>query len=308
MSARIGLLVGLVAGLSLVATVSAEQNAVTIQGVVSDATHTTLLVTGTNFCAAPAVAMEGVPLSPYSSTPTQLLVPQPALPPGTYSLVVSCGPGNGSGKTVSFDVTIGSVGPKGDEGDRGDQGLPGADGKPGPTGPQGETGAQGATGPRGPTGPQGATGPQGPQGVQGPAGPASVSSVGTRRAATTAPDATLRFLSAPLPITVITGQIVIVSAQVALGTSSAAGASALRLWICFQQNGGALTQAHGIDWVQAAAAPNSVNVYPLTDTIAGLAGTYTVGMCGMVNSTNNWNMHDWSYTNVQVLPAGTTVN
>jgi 2-keto-3-deoxy-galactonokinase len=101
---------------------------------------------------------------------------------------------------------------------------------------------------------------------------------------------------------------VIVSAQVALGTSSAAGANALRLWICYQQNGGALTQAHGIDWVQAAAAPNSVNVYPLTDTITGLAGTYTVGMCGMVTSTNNWNLHDWSYTNVQVLPVGTTLN
>jgi hypothetical protein len=99
--------------------------------------------------------------------------------------------------------------------------------------------------------------------------------------------------------------VVLVTSTIDIGTTSSAGASGLRLWICYQQSGGTLTEPHPVDWLDVQAPPSQqTNVYTLTDTIAGLApGSYTVGMCGQQSPTvtNNWNASDWSYATAQVI-------
>jgi hypothetical protein len=148
-------------------------------------------------------------------------------------------------------------------------------------------------------------GPQGPPGT-----PAAVS-VGTRRFQTTTPTSALTFLSPALPVTVASGQAVLVTATVTLGTTIAAGASGLRLWIAYQPTGGTVTAAHSGDWIDVQAVQNSLNTYSFSDTITGLApGTYTVGMGGQQNSTtaNNWNLEDWAYTTAQVIQGASILS
>jgi hypothetical protein len=106
-----------------------------------------------------SVWMAGLPLTPILRwSDTQIIVPLPAFPPGSYLLTVA------RGRSVRefnvFGVTLGAVGPKGDKGDTGPEGLPGETGPAGPqgeAGPQGQPGATGATGATGPRGPGGAT-------------------------------------------------------------------------------------------------------------------------------------------------------
>jgi hypothetical protein len=116
-------------------------------------------------------------------------------------------------------------------------------------------------------------------------------------------------MSPALTVNVTSGQAVLVTASVTIGTTFAAGATALRLWICYQPNGGSITTPHAIDWIDAQVVQNSLNVYTFTDTITGLGtGSYTVGMCGQQNSSvaNNWNLMDWAYTTAQVI-AGASI-
>ena len=108
-----------------------------------------LIVSGTNLGAATGTATIGtVSVGVGNITPTQVNVglPFPALPPGSYKLVLKK---NANSVLAEFVVTFPLQGPQG------------------PAGPQGLTGAPGATGP---AGAQGATGAQGPAGPEGPAG------------------------------------------------------------------------------------------------------------------------------------------
>jgi len=207
----------------------------------------------------------------------------------------------------------GSMGPTGIQGPPGDKGATGDRGAKGPTGNPGTSGGRGATGPTGPkgaTGLQGIQGPQGNPGGQGPQGPPAAVSVGTRRNATGAPSSTLAFLSPALPVSVTSGQVVLVSAQITLGTTNAAGATGLRLWICVQPSGGGISAVHPIDWITAEnRVQNMLVPYPLTDTITGLStGSYTVGMCGQtVSSPNNWDRTDWAYTTAEVFGGASVI-
>ncbi|MFL6375533.1 MAG: hypothetical protein ACJ73D_12765 [Pyrinomonadaceae bacterium] len=88
----------------------------------------------------------------------------------------------------------------------------------------------------------------------------------------------------------------------AFGTTNAAGASGLRLWVCDQPSGGTISTPHPIDWIQVAAATNSVNIYPMTDTFTGLTGTHTFGVCGLTLGTPTpWDRQDWSYATAEVI-------
>lgn len=91
------------------------------------------------------------------------------------NLVASGVPGpQGEPGPVGPTGPAGPEGPIGAEGPSGPQGQPGPEGATGPIGPQGQPGPQGPAGPTGPqgqVGPQGATGAQGQTGLQGPAGP-----------------------------------------------------------------------------------------------------------------------------------------
>src|SRR5580658_10292929 len=81
---------------------------------------------------SPVVYLDGELLTLLSSSSTKIVASMPALPAGSFRLLVGAG---------VFDVTNGAVGP---------------------AGPVGATGATGATGPAGPAGP---AGPQGPAGT-----------------------------------------------------------------------------------------------------------------------------------------------
>jgi len=127
------------------------------------ADQSTLLVTGTGFGSAPLVALDGMLLGGVhvNARGTALTANMPALPPGSYELLVKnrslrrdddkkTHDNNNDKKhdddnddndhVASFVLTVGAVGPKGDKGD---------------------TGATGPTGPMGPIGPPGPTGPTG---------------------------------------------------------------------------------------------------------------------------------------------------
>ncbi|HEY2012186.1 MAG TPA: IPT/TIG domain-containing protein [Bryobacteraceae bacterium] len=83
-------------------------------------------IDGAHFGTAPAVTLNGSPLTLVSSTDTQIVAQiPPGLAPGSYTLVVINGQNRQTGTSV---VTIGAVGP---------QGLPGAPGAPGAQGPVG---------------------------------------------------------------------------------------------------------------------------------------------------------------------------
>jgi hypothetical protein len=84
------------------------QGAVAIQSAAASANQTVLNISGANFCALPAVTLGGTGLSVTNSTATTIAASLPALTPGTYYLVVSCG--TLAGKTAYFDVAIGSSG------------------------------------------------------------------------------------------------------------------------------------------------------------------------------------------------------
>jgi hypothetical protein len=157
-------------------------------------------------------------------------------------------------------------------------------------------------------GPQGPPGPSGTNGAQGL--PASIA-VGTRRNQTATPTTSLTFLSPALTVNVTSGQAVLVTATITIGTTIAAGATGLRLWIVYQPSGGALTTPHAIDWIDAQVVQNSLNTFTFSDTITGLAtGTYTVGMGGQQNAStaNNWNLEDWAYTTAQVIQGASILS
>lgn len=80
-------------------------------------------------------------LAVISVSPTEIVAALSSTAPGTYVLVVE-----NRNKTVSVEVTLGTVGP------RGEPGPPGEPGAQGERGPQGEPGADGADGARGPRG------------------------------------------------------------------------------------------------------------------------------------------------------------
>src|SRR5580692_7053353 len=80
---------------------------------------------------SPVVYLDGELLTLLSSSSTKIVASMPALPAGSFRLVVGTG---------VFDVTNGAVGPAGATGPAGPQGPTGAKGPAGPIGPQGPAG------------------------------------------------------------------------------------------------------------------------------------------------------------------------
>jgi hypothetical protein len=110
---------------------------------------------------------------------TQIIVPLPPFPPGSYLLTVARahagGRGGGAGgpSVTDFNVfwiTLGAVGPQGPQGEPGTQGPQGEPGIQGIQGEQGIQGIQGEQGIQGVKGDQGIQGIQGEQGLQGERG------------------------------------------------------------------------------------------------------------------------------------------
>lgn len=183
-------------------------------------------------------------------------------------------------------ASTGLQGPKGDKGD------------PGPAGPAGMQGPQGIQGPAGPPG------MQGPAGMQGPQGPSGVVSVVSTSGYGTDPKSSLDFIGPTVTVTV-TGptQKIAVTANRALGSSVAGGASGLALFICAKSTAaGSSIGAYG-DAI-AGVTVTSGNRVPmgLSWGISGLtAGTYQVGMCGIASNPTAWNFNEYGYVHAIVM-------
>ena len=111
---------------------------ITILSAQADTTNNLLTVDGSPFATG---LREFLALSTFAELPVTSVTPTeaiaalpPAIPPGTYLLVVYQ---PSTGKAATFDVTIGAVGPAGPAGSAGADGAPGP---PGPEGPQGPPG------------------------------------------------------------------------------------------------------------------------------------------------------------------------
>jgi len=112
------------------------------------------------------------PLNILTATNKSIVAQLPVFAAGSYHLVVYRGRGGNDddksqGAFVSFDITLGSAGPKGDKGDKGDQGPQGIQG---PKGDKGDPGPQGLKGDKGDKGDPGIQGLQGLKGDKGDPG------------------------------------------------------------------------------------------------------------------------------------------
>ncbi|HEX6161891.1 MAG TPA: IPT/TIG domain-containing protein [Vicinamibacterales bacterium] len=112
-----------------------------------------LVLTGAEFgTVSGRVTLAGLEVGPIISwTDTQISVPLPAFPPGSYLLTVTRGLADGKGRpSVTdvnvFEVALGAVGPKGEKGDQGAQGPQGIQGEKGDKGDTGDPGLQGPAG------------------------------------------------------------------------------------------------------------------------------------------------------------------
>lgn len=184
----------------------------------------------------------------------------------------------------------GPAGPAGPQGLQGPQGVPGSQGDVGPAGPAGPAGPQGPQGVQGATGATGPIGPLGPAGPQGPEGPSGLASAVFVSGNATAPTATWNFVGntyAPIQVSV-TGQRVVVQAQVAFGTSLANGASDLNLAICYK-NGTAYPIPYLTAQLQALRMTSAGrNAYALSGIMTLPVASYTVGLCAMSTAGAGW--------------------
>lgn len=218
---------------------------------------------------------------------------------GTQGADGAAGPQGAAGAQGPMG-TDGPIGPQGAAGATGPQGVAGA---PGPTGADGAAGPQGANGATGPQGASGATGPQGAKGATGPQGPQGSSSFASVAAANGVVNfsggdsaASYAFLGPTASVTVATGDIVLVDATAALGTTTAGGAVLARLQICYRQSGATDLAEYEFDYLENIRYPeNSRFPATLSAQIDGLAGTYDVGLCyrAEAGQTAAWNNNDW---------------
>jgi len=118
-----------------------------------------------------------------------------------------------------------------------------------------------------------------------------------------APSATTQFLSATATVTITTGQSILVTANRAFGTSAAAGADSLDLYVGYRVSGsGATPSLVGGGMLNMRLPQYSRVPFGISAIIIGLpAGTYEVGMAGDDDGNGNWNSNEFGYTSVLVL-------
>jgi hypothetical protein len=110
------------------------------------------------------------------------------------------------------------------------------------------------------------------------------------------PTATLAFLGPVVTVTVGANQKVSVVANKALGSTAAAGALDLDIWMCSQLNADPLVQ-HGAAIFDLRVPQNTRVTFGLSWVFTGLApGTYNFGLCGLSSNFANWNSNEFGYT------------
>ncbi|HYO69718.1 MAG TPA: hypothetical protein VEU33_26940, partial [Archangium sp.] len=156
MTIRLGVLTGVMAGLTVSAQAQEPQNRLTITNVEVDYAQGQMFIYGHNFNTPTGVPptvhlMEiGVTVKTYGPSTVVVTLPSVLMRSGSYRLTMSTG--SNVEQNDAFEMTMGAVGPQG------------------PQGPQGPVGPMGPQGPKGDKGEMGDTGPVGPQGIQGPPG------------------------------------------------------------------------------------------------------------------------------------------
>jgi hypothetical protein len=113
------------------------------------------------------------------------------------------------------------------------------------------------------------------------------------------PGATTQFFASTVSVTVTDpSQRILVVALAEFGSSSAAPASGLNLFICYQQSGGAVTPV-GNGLVDLHVPAFTKVTQGLTTVLQLPPGTYSVGMCG--TGGNGWDANPWGTTSALVL-------
>jgi hypothetical protein len=155
----------------------------------------------------------------------------------------------------------------------------------------------GPAGPPGPQGPQGVPGPQGNPGPAGPQGSSGIVNLLFNSSDAPAPGPTLQFIGAIVTGPITAGQKFFVVSHRALGTSFAAGAGNLNLYICYRVTASMASPTTVGGGVLGNSVPGSTRVpFGVSAVISGLApGTYDVGLCGFAPA-GQWNNNDWGYT------------
>jgi hypothetical protein len=293
-----------------------DDNAIILSATVS-ADQSTLFVTGAYFGYRPLVTLGNVVLGgvQVAATGTQLTALMPALPPGTYRLMISSR--SGSDRPATFELTIGTTGPKGEtgatgadgpigpKGDTGDTGPKGATGDPGPQGPPGPPGPEGPQGPAGPTGAIGVTGARGVPGLPGAPGPSGVVALTTLTGAvtsTTCPGgerttticaSTLFAFVGPTASVTLTATQRLTATGTAVFGHLAAGSPSIDFAMCAQLGTGTMFQL--ATFLTAVAPADTLARLPYTASgsqpagVLNGAGTYTVGYCMRTTQTLNNN-------------------
>lgn len=178
MTTSLGVLTSLMTGLSVPAQAQEPQTQLVITKVEANYVASQLVIHGQNLATASGVPPivqfmgKGVGVVAYDAADVTISVPLAFLGAGSYLLTMSTGPN--VEQNDSFEVTLGTQGPKGDPGPQGLTGPQGSSGLKGDKGDTGDTGPQGLKGDKGDTGPQGNAGPRGDTGPQGPSGPGAL--------------------------------------------------------------------------------------------------------------------------------------
>jgi hypothetical protein len=158
--------------------------------------------------------------------------------------------------------------------------------------------ASGPQGPNGDPGPQGNPGTQGDPGPKGERGPSGVVMGTGAIGGGATPSPTTEFFGATAPATVSrASQQVLVISHATSGTGASA-ASALNLFICYQQPGGPVTPA-GNGLLGHQLPPNTKVPMGMSKVLTLPVGQYQVGMCGTGGA--NWTHNEWGTTTALVF-------
>ncbi|MDP3890156.1 hypothetical protein [Nocardioides sp.] len=119
------------------------------------------------------------------------------------------------------------------------------------------------------------------------------------------PSSTMQFLATPPLVTVGAGQQVHVTSHKVFGSTAAAGATNLNLWICYRPAGASTPPVHvgggalGIRVTQNTSVPMG-----LSAVLPNLPqGSYHVALCGSSSNAANWNFNEFGYTTALVTPS-----
>jgi hypothetical protein len=104
------------------------------------------------------------------------------------------------------------------------------------------------------------------------------------------------FIGPVLTVTVAAGQKVYVSSNKVFGTTLAAGANNLNLYVCYQSTAPAgLIQAVGQGMFGLNIPANTRIIYGINADFTPGVGAFFVGMCGSSGNAASWNNNEYAY-------------